>query len=98
MKAINELGSLPKKEALTLLEWVPKAVADERSREACGCTGQELITTAVETPQEFTSDEGCHTTYKDINVDHKRIFETEFAARIKGPLVRDDPKTTSGQS
>lgn len=79
-KAVNEPGSLTEEETLTILDWVPEAVADERCREVCGSTWQELITTAVETPQELTSDQvscikhGRHTTYKTIDADHKRIF------------------------
>lgn len=54
-KAINEPGLLTEKDVLIILEWVSKALADERCCEAYGSTWEELITIAVETPQELTS-------------------------------------------
>ncbi|MCJ1343613.1 hypothetical protein MMC31_001809 [Peltigera leucophlebia] len=79
-RAIKEPGSLTEEEVLTILEWVPEALADTRCLVACGCTWQSLIKTAVETPQELTYDQvsfilhGRYSTYKDINAGHKRIF------------------------
>lgn len=63
-----------------ILEWVPEAVADKRCFQECGSTWQELISTAVDRPQELTSDEislirkGRSITYKDIGADHKTVF------------------------
>lgn len=79
-KAIEDPGSLTEKDRLVILDWVPEAEADERCREACGMTWQELITTAVEQPGNLTSDDvsfiemGRYTTYKVNGAGYKRDF------------------------
>ena len=79
-KAIKDPGSLTEKEKLEILDWVPEAEANERCRKVCGMTWQELITTAVEKPENLTSDDilflevGRWTTYKTRGAEHKRDF------------------------
>lgn len=79
-KAVEDPGSLTETDRLEILDWVPEAEADERCRKACGVTWQELITTAVEKPENLTSDDisfidvGRHTTYNVIFAEHKRDF------------------------
>ena len=79
-KAIDDASSLTEKDRLDILDWVPEAEADERCRKACGMTWQELITTAVEKPENLTSDDvsfiemGHYTTYKVRGAEHKRDF------------------------
>ena len=79
-KAVEDPGSLTEKERLEILDWVPEAEADERCRNVCGMTWQELITTAVEKPENLTSDDisliraGRSTTYKIRGAEHKRDF------------------------
>ena len=79
-KAIEDPGSLTETDRLDILDWVPETEADERCRKACGMTWQELITTAVEKPENLTSDDvsfievGRYTTYKVSGAEHKRDF------------------------
>ena len=79
-KAIDDPGSLTENEKLDILDWVPEAEADERCRKACGMTWQELVTTAVERPEDLTSDNislievGRYPTYKVNGAEHKRGF------------------------
>ncbi len=56
-KAIEDPTSLTEKDRLDVLDWVPEAEADERCRGACGLPWQELITKAVDKPENLTSDE-----------------------------------------
>ena len=79
-KAVEDPGSLTEKERLEILDWVPEAEADERCRNVCGMTWQELITTALEKPGNLTSEDvsfievGRWTTYKIRGAEHKREF------------------------
>lgn len=91
-KAIEDPGSLTEKDRLEILDWVPEAEADERCRNACGMTWQELITTAVEKPEDLTANDalflemGRWTTYNTRGAEHKR----EFLMLMRHPLdVRD---------
>ena len=79
-KAIGDPGSLTEKDRFDILDWVPEAEADERCRKACGVTWQQLISTAIENPENLTSDDvsfievGRYTTYKVRGAEHKRDF------------------------
>ena len=79
-KAVEDTGSLTEQDRLEILDWVPEDEADERCRNVCGMTWQELITTAVEKPENLTSDDtlfirmGRWTTYKIRGAEHKREF------------------------
>ena len=81
-KAIENPGSLTEEDRLEILDWVPEAEADERCRNACGMNWQELITTAVEKPENLTPDDisfirmGRWTTYEIRGAEHKREFLT----------------------
>ena len=79
-KAIEDVTSLTEKERLDVLDWVPEAEADERCRGACGLPWQELITKAVDKPENLTSDEvsfitrGRCPTYNISGAEHSRGF------------------------
>lgn len=70
-KAIDAPDTLTEEEKLSILDWVSEDVVNERCRAACGIDWQELITVAVERPQDLTYDEtlfialGRTITYKD---------------------------------
>ena len=77
-KAVEDPSSLTEEDRLEILDWVPEAEADERCRYVCGMTWQELITTAVEKPENLTSNDilfigmGRWTTYMIRGAEHKR--------------------------
>ena len=79
-KAIEDPGSLTEEDRLDILDWVPEAEADKRCRKVCGMTWQQLITIAVEKPENLTSDDisfielGRSMSYKVSGPGHKRDF------------------------
>ena len=79
-KAVEDPKSLTEEEKLEILDWVPEAEADERCRNVCGMSWQELINTAVEKPENLTSDDilflemGRWTIYGTRFAEHKRDF------------------------